>query len=159
MNIEGNRKHEQWRAAWGTRDMSGVSPEPTLQPDRLTEMRFTPLVEEGTRNAQAWKTFCSGILPRTNCVSQCVSTGYVIVHLSINSPVFLIYSWDSNVWLVFGSQYLRHNSGSKSNPGTSEKPEGAGLVGGLSVYVFNWLVHSFKIWILCTLSSCAKSQR
>ena len=29
---------------------------------------------------------------------------------------------------MFGSQYLRHYLGIKSNPGTNEKPKGAGLV-------------------------------
>lgn len=113
-------------------------PESTLQPDSQTEMRFTTLAEEGTMKAQAWKTFCSGILPRTDCVSPCVSTGYIIVHVSINLPVFFIHNWDSNVWLVLGSQYLRHNLGSKSNPGPSEKPDGAALVMGSICVCISW---------------------
>lgn len=43
--------------------MSGVSPEPTLQPDSLTEMRFTPLVEKGTMNARYERHSAQGSCP------------------------------------------------------------------------------------------------
>lgn len=44
---------------------------------------------------------------------------------------------------MFGSQYLRHNLGSKSNPGTKEEPGCAGLMRGLSVYILiGWFILS-----------------